>query len=685
MLKFKLFKSTALIVILFAVLAALLGMHTIQSRVISEAQDRVRLDLNSAWAVYNSKLREINTVLQLAAARQDLKATIPTTGRQVDDQEAGKAENNEAPLPKFTPPAPREWKALRYQLNKTRVQFNLDFLSVTDHRGRVVMRTANPEKVGDFAPTKGAVLKAIEGEPATETVLFAPSQLRRENAALEEQAYLQLRKTPKARPTPRNVEDRGMVMLAAVPVKQAGKVVGTVYGGVLLNRNKNIVDNIHSVVYEADKEQDSGPLAAPGTVTIFLHDTRIATTVRTEHGNRAYGTRVSTEVANTVLENNRNWIGRAFVVNDWYLTAYGPVQNLDEEVVGMLYVGILEEPYKELGRNVLLRFALLGGLALLGALAVAFFMAGRLSSPLHRLSAAARKMQRGEFPEEVPVEKHASRETKDLVDSFNTMAASLQTREAQLRQANRDLEKANDSLNVMNRNYMETVEFVTHELKRPVASMVNYVYMLDQQLLGELNEKQQKAISSLHRNLNNFSEMIRHYLNLARIENDELSPKFSKTNVNDDIISSAIEDVKPDADEKNMTIENRTPDNIVCSADVNMLREVFDNLLSNAVKYGRDNGIIRISGKIVNETEAEFAVWNEGQGIAEDKLKDLFQKFSRLEGGEHQKQKGTGLGLFISKQIVAAHKGRMEVDSESGQWAEFRFVIPVNQETETKK
>jgi len=109
--------------------------------------------------------------------------------------------------------------------------------------------------------------------------------------------------------------------------------------------------------------------------------------------------------------------------------------------------------------------------------------------------------------------------------------------------------------------------------------------------------------------------------------------------------------------------------------DTNMIREVFENLVSNAVKYGRQGGTITLRGTALDRF-VQFAVRNEGEGIPTDKIGTLFSKFSRLKTHASH-PKGTGLGLFITKAIVEAHGGQIEVESVPEQWTEFRFTLPV--------
>jgi len=111
------------------------------------------------------------------------------------------------------------------------------------------------------------------------------------------------------------------------------------------------------------------------------------------------------------------------------------------------------------------------------------------------------------------------------------------------------------------------------------------------------------------------------------------------------------------------------------AADRSLLRIVYDNLLANAVKYGRPGGRIMLGAR-PGEKEVELWVQNEGEGIPADRIPQLFGKFSRLEEHKRQGTKGTGLGLYICRQIAQKHGGRIWAESEPGQWARFTIALP---------
>jgi len=652
MIRSRLFKGLATLVITFAILSTFISVRLIQNSVVTEAQTRVRDNLNSVWSVADAELHEIQTILELAAGKQLIVDAC------------------------CDPDWPNQ--EVQNRLELIRMKFGLDFLTLISPQGQVVIRTAPPYTTGDFRLSRHNILKALEGETIVSRELMSREELDREHQGLAERAYIVLEETPHARPTRETVETRGLVKMGVVPIQKGNQIVGAIYGGILLNKNNDHVDRIANAVFKNenhkdDKQEKFDP--SNGTVTIFLHDSRIATTVRLPNGNRALGTRVSKEVAERVLDNGKRWEGRAFVVNDWYLTAYDPIWDSEGKVIGMLYVGILEQPFKNLVKNIIFRYVILSVFGLAIAVGLAFYLAGRLAEPLHRLAEAAKSMHRGQRPDPVTFQ-NASSETRELMAAFNEMAETLTEREGKLKETNLKLEDTNNSLNVLNRSYMETLGFISHELKSPLATIMNYVYLIQQEKIGTLSEKQRKAIRNIDSNVKLIVEMVRHYLNLSRIENGELEPVVSRVEVLKEVLAPLVESAEIAAEARQMTIENRVSPDVIIHADLNMMREVFENLISNAVKYGREGGVVKITSQEQGDF-IRFGVFNEGEGISSEHLATLFQKFSRLENDKAaRKQKGTGLGLFISKHIVDAHGGTIYAESQEGEWVEFIFTVP---------
>ncbi len=190
-----------------------------------------------------------------------------------------------------------------------RLDFGLDFLGIVSPRGQVAVRSTPPYNTGDFRLSNPVILRALRGETLTSLELMSGEELEREQAGLAEKAFLVLEETPHAKPTLKNEETRGMVLIGAMPIKQGAEIIA--YGGILLNRNCE-GDRIAAVVFQ---QQDFQSTAARGTVTIFLGDTALPLTSEMRAVKRL-ALRVSREVADRVLENGQRWGDRAFVVND---------------------------------------------------------------------------------------------------------------------------------------------------------------------------------------------------------------------------------------------------------------------------------------------------------------------------------------------------------------------------------
>jgi signal transduction histidine kinase len=241
------------------------------------------------------------------------------------------------------------------------------------------------------------------------------------------------------------------------------------------------------------------------------------------------------------------------------------------------------------------------------------------------------------------------------------------------------VEKASriEQLAQANKAYFEMLGFVSHELKSPLASIMADVSVLDGGYLGEMAPEQRVRLGRMRTKADYLLNLIREYLDLARIEGGELTihPKASVDLVKD-IVEPACDIVAPQADEKKMRVERKHPDQpALATCDPDLLKIVAVNFLGNAVKYGRDGGIVRVSVERAPDRFA-VAVWNEGPGFPASQRGGLFRRFSRLDTPELRKRKGTGVGLYTSWRIVRLHGGRVGATSQEGAWAEFTFTVP---------
>jgi signal transduction histidine kinase len=522
------------------------------------------------------------------------------------------------------------------------------------------VRVARPGETpaGEIAARALASGEAVRGSRLIET-----AELLSWDTAMLVRIEIPIAETPKSRPRTREVVDRALAIECAQPLRDdRGRVTAVVYGGRILNRNNALVDRIRDFVFD-DRVVKGRPF---GTVTIFKDEVRIATNVLDQNGERAIGTMVSAEVYDRVIGEGRTWIDRAFVVTDWYLSAYEPIRDIEGRVIGILYVGILEKPFIEMAHRILLLFAavILAASALASVQAV--FLASAISRPLTKLLSATGSLAVGDLDYRANI-RTPIREINAMAHSFDQMAAVLSERES-------SLATANENLSTLNKRYLDLIGFVAHELKGILSSTILNTYSLRDGFLGMINFKQRKALDSIARNLDYLAATVKNFLNLSRIEKGEMQLNRSRIRLKADIVDVAIEAFAKQAFDRGLSIENRIDPELTLEADADMLLIVVNNLVSNAIKYGTSGGRVVVSAE-KREKTIEVTVYNDGRPIATEDVAKLFKRFSRLpRTHEDRKNKGTGLGLFITREIVVAHGGEIRVEPREGGNA-FVFTI----------
>jgi two-component system, NtrC family, sensor kinase len=474
-----------------------------------------------------------------------------------------------------------------------------------------------------------------------------------------------LHKTPKARPTKRTVLKDLMSMEYAKPfIDDKGRVEKVLVGGKLLNRNSDFIDDIVNTVFE-NRLYKSKPV---GTITVFQDDVRVATNVLDQEGKRAIGTRVSEEVYKQVIEEGKRWHSQAFVVTDWYFTAYEPIRNIDGEAIGILYVGVLEEPFIEIQKNLFIALLFIIFAACVLSVILSAFVSGSISLHLTKILKTANEISGGNFGIKIDSPTNI-KELNDLTEAVNRMAVTLAHRQEHLDISNKKLE-------MLNRSYLDLIGFVSHELKGVLSSIILNTYLIKKGILGTVSDKQAKTLNSIARNLDYLSVTVKNFLNLSRIEKNEIEINKSELFLNEHVFKGAIEAFEQQLQEKNMTLVNKMPQGLRVHADSSLLQIVANNLISNAIKYGRAGGEIRITAQQEGGL-VEVEVYNDGQPIHEVDIEKLFKKFSRVVYRGMESIKGSGIGLYITKEIIKLHGGTVKaIPREKGN--SFIFQIENN-------
>lgn len=592
-LKTSIIYNFMLVILFLSISIGVLGFKVIRKEVIDKAQHQLISDMKAARILYENMISTMGKELSLLTKLDDI--------------------------------------------GQIKAKTDLDYLYVVEKE--------------NFGKIKSeVVLKALSGVEASGTRMIGPEELFGIDKRLAEAVKIEIIPTLRARKIEETVLESAMAMEYARPVYgETGDIEKVLYGGKIINGRNDTVDTIRGLIF-GDEVYFGKPV---GTVTIFQQDVRIATNVIKSDGARAVGTRVSTEVYEYVIGQGKKWSDRAFVVSDWYLTSYEPIRDINGNIIGMLYVGILEQPFFDMMKKVSwMFFAIVSGAVLL-TLVISFILAGSFVKPVKRLVEGTSRIARGELDHRVKIDTSIE-DLSWLAVSFNEMAESLDER-------NKDLVTANKNREALNKRYLDLISFVSHELKGILASTILNAYSVRDGFLGMVNFKQQKALDSITRNLDHLDATVKNFLNLSRIEKGDMGVNKKPVKIGEDVFGMAIDTFHKQMAEKEMEVENNIPHDLTIMADRDLLQVVANNLVSNAVKYGVQGGKIKISSEDKGD-KIKVSVYNDGRVLSLGEIALLFNRFARLDAAETKKVKGTGLGLFISREIVEKHNGTMSVE-----------------------
>lgn len=236
------------------------------------------------------------------------------------------------------------------------------------------------------------------------------------------------------------------------------------------------------------------------------------------------------------------------------------------------------------------------------------------------------------------------------------------------------LEQAYEELKTLDKVKDEFISNVSHELKTPLISIKGYGELLYDEKLGVLSEEQKKSLDAIIRNSDRLTRLINSILFITKLQAGKIDFQFSPLEVNE-VVNNCIDDFKRMLDTKNIALEKEINGISRIMADKDRFIEVISNLLDNAIKFTHEGGKILI--KAWNEeNKVHITVKDNGIGIPEDIIPKLFSRFYQVDASPVRKYGGTGLGLYITKNIVEAFNGEIWIESEVGKGTTVHLLLP---------
>jgi two-component system NtrC family sensor kinase len=638
--------SFTLAILVPALLTCFAGVTLLYKRITAQAQAQVVSDLKAAREIYDHKLSQIKDEARLTASRYFVVDAL----------------------------VKHDLERLYQGLGEVRAGEGLDVLTLTDPRGVVVCRTRNPGVEGDDESADQVVAWVSEHhESVAATEIVSRAELMKESPELAAQAYMRFTPTLKAKPTNQTEETSGMMLKAGAPVFKDKQLLGVLYCGLLLNRNYEIVDKVKETVFGHQTYKNRGV----GTATIFQGDLRISTNVMNKDGTRAITTRVSEAVYDAVLVRGEKWIDQAFVVNDWYITAYEPIYDIAGKIVGILYVGILKRPFIDMLWRTLYIFL---GIALLGVaivIVIAFREAKYLSAPLRDMAQAAHRIAEGDYSQRIEI--GSKDEIGYLAESLNVMTRELEkvrrelqewgkTLERKVEERTREIEKIQNQLFQSEKlaSIGKLAAGVAHEINNPLTGILtNSSLMLED--LPE-NDPRREDVQTIVSETMRCRKIVKGLLDFAR----QTKPEKKAININQ-IVEASVALVENQASFHSVRIiRNFDPSLPETMVDKDQMQQVCINILLNAAEAMPRGGDLRIeTGFDATGNAVVVRFKDTGAGMPREVVDKIFDPFFTT------KHSGTGLGLAISYGIIERHGGTIAVESEPGKGSTFTVRLPV--------
>jgi two-component system NtrC family sensor kinase len=468
-----------------------------------------------------------------------------------------------------------------------------------------------------------------------------------------------------------------MVLMAAAPVQTSSGFMGVLYGGLLLNRNDELINRINEFVFSGKDYSGS----SAGTVSIFMNDVRIATNVMGASGKYELGVHTSPEVRKSVLSQGSRYFGRRNIGGSWNQTAYEPIRDHEGNIVGILFVGLPEIPFLDVRTSMMLTFLLVAGIGVLVVLALTYLITRSMIYPLEEIAKASNRIAAGDFDQSVDV--NSRDEVGILANSFNKMTASIRTMKAELEEWARTLEeKVNtrtEELVAVQTQMAQSEKLasigrlaagVAHEINNPLGGILTFSMLALEDCDDDHPLKQ--SLETIVKQTLRCRETVKGLLDFARQSSS--TPSLTEVNT---VVDKTLFLLENQTMFQNIrTVRNFGADLPEVLIDAGQLQQVVINLVINAVDAMEENGVLTIeTRKAPKNQEILLQISDTGKGIPENILPLIFEPFFTTK----KVGKGTGLGLSIVHGIVTHAGGKIDVAS-SPKGATFTVRLPIARE-----
>jgi len=430
---------------------------------------------------------------------------------------------------------------------------------------------------------------------------------------------------------------------------------------VLENNVKSICDTYKSLstsgaIDELDRIADT--MSTAYNSTIFFVNNDGETYICTHINNRENCVHLQNNISKSILSTieTKGLYKETGNLNNLYIdkhhTVGASLKDYSGTQNGAVFISLSVNSVSNYTNQIITATILVSVFILLALTIFIYIFSKGMLAPIHQMTDAAKAMANGDYTRRVNT-KQTQDEIQELSKAFNAMAASF------------------ESLEQMSSSFVSNV---SHELKTPMTSIGGFI---DGVLNGTIpQEKSKYYLNIVSEEIKRLTSVVNSMLALAKLESGRTSLIYTKTDIVDIVFKVIISFENKIIDKEIQIIGLDEVDRIFIECDRELIYQVLYNLFDNAVKYTHKGGYISI---FINEynSRIELYIKNSGDGIEEEDLKYIFDRFYKIDKSRSVDKSGFGLGLHIVKNIISYHNGDIQVKSIPGQYTQFCVTLPL--------
>ena len=412
---------------------------------------------------------------------------------------------------------------------------------------------------------------------------------------------------------------------------------------------------------------------------------------------------VSVLVQEEIKLEDEDWFVRGIQEED---TSTSKAKYKEKAAIGVVRVGIsLKSTNAAINRNRNLSTSVIAFASITSGIFFSMLLVMFIIRPLRKFVHGANAIRLGYFNLQIDINR--TDEIGILAESFNAMIKELKEKKEMLEASSKKLKEYSESLEhivELRTHELEgkTVELksanirlqeadrlksiflasMSHELRTPLNSIIGFTGIILQGMSGEVNEEQKKQLTMVKNSASHLLSLINDLLDISKIEAGKVELSLEEFRL-DDVMRETVETFMPKVKEKGVELLADFSEGLPLFSDKRRVKQILMNLVSNAVKF-TDQGSVKIASRILKDKILEMRVTDTGIGIKKESMNKLFMPFQQIDSSLTKSHEGTGLGLHLSKKLVALLGGNISAKSRHNKGSEFTFTLPLKYEEEKR-